>query len=79
MKIIVNLSSTEFKLNFKHNGREFDAFQIRDSSRSAVYIRAFKDGIPMTRIQKRIQIDNDGNPYISFGKEKVIVGTCDKV
>jgi len=71
----VTLNASVFEVEFKHGGRVYDAFRIKHSSRSALYITAYIKGIPMTTLQKRVQIEDD-NAYLSFGKEKIVVGTC---
>lgn len=71
----VELISSHFEIKFTHNGYEMDSINLKETRGSTLYFTGIKKGIRMTSVNKRIQFDDNGNVFVKFGKEKLIVGT----
>lgn len=80
----VTLVDDKFSVKFTHTNdfgqkREYDSIAIQETSQSRVYCTAIKNGMKYTTIAKKMQFDDDGNVYLKFGKNKVIIGTYEEV
>lgn len=82
--IQVTLIDNSFNVNFTHANdfgqkREYDGILIQETSQSRVYCHAIKNGMKYTTIAKKMQFDDNGNVFLKFGKNKVIIGTYEEV
>lgn len=75
----VTINLQEFPVSFKHEGRQFDKVRLTRTSNSKMYFTAYKEGIPYCEIAKRMQFDDTGNVYVTFGKYQAIIGKYTEV
>ena len=75
----VELLSNRFDVQFKHDGRKFDSIQYSYSSKGRIYFNAISNGIKYRTIAKQIQLDDNNNVYIMFGKTKLVIGEYKEV
>jgi hypothetical protein len=72
IKLDLNLSAIPF--NGTHEKRQYQAFKVNYTSGKRVYITLIKDGYNLTTISKLMKFE-EGNVNISFGKNKLCIGT----
>lgn len=82
--INVELTGHEFEVKFTHTNdfgqkREYDSILIESASQSRVYCVAVKNGIKYTTVAKKMQFDDNGNVFLKFGKNSVIIGNYKEV
>lgn len=72
--IKVELMSSYFPIEFKHEGRTFDSIRIKSSKNQTLEIAVIKNNIPYCTIQKRMKLI-EGKVLLSFGKKKLEIGS----
>ena len=82
--IYVELNSKYFPIKFSAVNdfglkNDYEGIEINYTSQSRVYCTAIKNGMRYSTVIKKMLFDNNGNVYLKFGKEKVIIGTFKEV
>ena len=82
--INIELIGSHFNVKFSQvndfgQKREYDSILIDRTSQRRVYCIAVKNGVKYTTVAKTMQFDDDGNVFLKFGKNKVIIGTYEEV
>lgn len=78
MKINIILHSSIIKHAGTHNGYSYDHLKFKYNSGHRLYLVAIKNNIPMTEVVKVMKLDS-GKIYLSFGKNKIEIGTYEEV
>lgn len=79
MKSNIHLYSSEIKQEGKtSSGYAFDTLKLKHTRGHRLYFTGVKNGTPMQEVIKVMKLEN-GKVYLSFGKEKIEIGTYEEV
>ena len=76
MTIYPTINSEFIAIEFKHENRILDGIQFKFSKGKRAYFSGVKNSVRMCEVIKALQFNDDDNCiYVSFGKQKIKVGT----
>lgn len=78
MKIKLNIHTWEIKHYGQQDQYKYDLLKVKESKGKRLYLTAVKDGMQMTTVIKIMKFEK-GKIYLSFGKNKVEIGTYKEV
>lgn len=78
MTIKLDIHTWEFNQTGEHNGYTYDQLRINESKGRKLYLTAIKNGMRMVTVSKIMKFE-DGKIFISFGKNKIEIGTYKEV
>lgn len=78
MKIKLNIHTWIIEHNGKQDQYEYDTLKIKESKGKRLYLSAIKNGMRMTTVTKIMKFEN-GKVYITFGKDKIEIGTYEEI
>jgi hypothetical protein len=78
MKIKLDIHTWSIDQSGTHEGYEYNQLKIKESKGKRLYLTAIKDGMRMVTLSKVMKFE-EGRVYLSFGKNKVEIGTYTEV
>lgn len=75
MTIFPTINSDFIAIEFKHEHRILDGIQFKFSKGKRAYFSGIKNNMRMCEVVKTLQFNDDNCIYVSFGKQKIKVGT----
>lgn len=76
MTIFPTINNDFISIEFKHENRILEGLQFKYSKGKRAYFSGIKNNMRMCEVIKTLQFnENDNCIYVSFGKQKIKVGT----